>query len=218
MVLLTEESQLARAGEVLAESDRIRYLTPRLHRSMVGELRWPGRDRMDVGIDVRTLDLNASDLAKLQIAARHDVMELLADWNRGQALGDGTRDRIASTSALAVVTIRGQAPADYLQGGAAVERLWIQAERLGLSVHPVSPVFLYAIRLDELAQLSTKFLPDLVHLKRTFDEILSLDEGEALVLVLRLSNEVGVAARSGRLSRIATVLAGTDPGNLPPDE
>jgi hypothetical protein len=41
-------------AELLGESDRIRFLLPTLHREMVGELRFPGRDSLDDGLDVRS--------------------------------------------------------------------------------------------------------------------------------------------------------------------
>ena len=51
--LVTERDDIARAATILAASDRIRYLTPRLHADMVSELRWPGDPRPDTGIDVQ---------------------------------------------------------------------------------------------------------------------------------------------------------------------
>ena len=42
-----------RAAAILAESDRIRYLTPRLHSEMIAEVRFPGDQSQDSGIDVQ---------------------------------------------------------------------------------------------------------------------------------------------------------------------
>ena len=68
-------------AELLGESDRLRYLSPALHAAMMGELRWPGPEVIDRGIDVRTLDLDPADLAKLAVARRADVMADLAAWD-----------------------------------------------------------------------------------------------------------------------------------------
>ena len=56
-------------GELLAESDRIRFLTPTLHREMMAELRVPGRDTVDEGIDVRTLELGPAELGVARAAS-----------------------------------------------------------------------------------------------------------------------------------------------------
>ena len=95
----SSEDGLAEYADLLAESDRLRYLSPILHREMISELRWPPRDSIETGIDVRTLELSPGDLAKLDVARRADVMADLASWDGGRALGTVTRDRVRSSSA-----------------------------------------------------------------------------------------------------------------------
>jgi len=205
LVLVSDPGEIADLAGLIAESDRIRHLTPDLHASMMSELAWPGRDRLDVGIDVRTLALTPADLAKLQIAARSDVMKELADWDLGQALGDGTRDRIVTSSAVAVVVVDGDDPIDYLRGGSAVERLWLCAEEADLGVHPVSPVFLYARRRAELDDLTPPFSTLAQTLQERFNRMLALGPTEAPALVLRLSHHATPVVRSRRIPRHETL-------------
>jgi hypothetical protein len=197
--LVTASGPLAELADVLGESDRLRYLTPVLHREMMSELKWPGRDRLDTGIDVRTLGLDAVDLAKLQVASRAEVMTLLAAWGGGRALGDSTRDRVMASSGLAVVTVTGDSAAAYLRGGAAAERVWVGAARNGLDVQPMSPVFLYARNESDLRTLTSDFTAELALLQERFIRLLALGPDEAPVLVLRLCHDAGPARRSGRL-------------------
>ena len=65
-------------ADILAESDRIRFLTPLLHQQMMGELTWA--EHAALGIDVDSLGLDDADLAKLAVARRADVMRT---WRRG---------------------------------------------------------------------------------------------------------------------------------------
>lgn len=74
------------AARILAETDRIRYLTPTLHRQMISELRWPGDPDPDTGIDITTLGLDETDIVVLDILRRPEVMDKLADWGSGSAL------------------------------------------------------------------------------------------------------------------------------------
>jgi molybdopterin/thiamine biosynthesis adenylyltransferase/nitroreductase len=143
--LITDPKRIAELADLLAESDRIRFLLPKLHREMVGELRFPGQDTLEEGLDVRTLELSAPEMAALDLLRRADVMAHLGDWRAGQMLGGRTRASITSSSAVAVVTIPRAEPAWYVRGGAAVERLWLTGEQEGLAIQPVSPVFLYAV-------------------------------------------------------------------------
>src|SRR5260221_14183180 len=103
---------------------------------MMDELRWPGPDPPDTGIDVPTLELDRSDLAKLAVARRADIMAYLASWNAGRALGDVTRDRVRASSGLAMITVVGDDPASYVRGGAAVQRVWLSAQQAGPAGQP----------------------------------------------------------------------------------
>lgn len=211
--LITERPAIAELADVLAESDRTRFLTPVLHEQMMGEMRWPGRERAADGIDVNALGLDAADLAKLEVAARADVMSQLATWGVGAALGDNTRDRVNASSALAIVTVDDDSTEAYVRGGMAVEQLWIRAEQQGLAVQPVSPVFLYARNDRDLVGLSAGFSSDLATLQRRFADIVGLTDCDVPVLVLRLSHDAAPAAvRSQRLD-LEAVLDLTAPGS-----
>ncbi|WP_111766056.1 Rv1355c family protein [Nakamurella deserti] len=202
--LVTDRARVARLADLVAASDRIRFLTPLLHREMMGEMRWPASLHAADGIDVATLGMDAADLAKLEVAARADVMAELASWGGGvgAALGDNSRDRINSSSAIAVLTVDAARPADYVRGGMALEHLWIRAGQHGLGVHPVSPVFLYAHDDADRRGLSETFADELGDLQQQFGTTVGLAPSETPVLVLRLSHDTPPpAARSRRLDR-----------------
>jgi hypothetical protein len=195
--LLTDKDDIAHAATILAASDRTRYLTPHLHKEMISELRWPGDADPDTGIDVRSLELG-DQLAVLDILRRPDVMAQLAQWNAGSALGEDTRDRILASSALAVISVQGQALREYAKGGAAVEMVWIIAQQLGLSVQPVSPVFLYAHDQADFDELSPQFAKELTQLQHDFRRLAGVPTEESIVLVLRFAVAPPASVQSRR--------------------
>jgi molybdopterin/thiamine biosynthesis adenylyltransferase len=206
LTCVVEPSVIETCAALLAESDRLRNLSPWLHQEMMSELRWPGYDDLSTGIDVRTLELDSGDIAKLAVARRADIMEQLAAWNAGRALGDITRARVRSSGAIAVVTVDGEEPGAYVRAGAAVERLWLEAEQLGLAVQPVSPVFIYATEeADYRALMPAPFTESLAQLARSFREALGITPDTPLGLVLRLHYAPAPTFRSARLP-IAEVL------------
>ena len=199
--LIDAPDDLEAYAELLAESDRLRYLSPVLHREMIGELRWPGRDELATGIDVRTLELDPADLAKLDVARRADVMADLASWDGGRALGSVTRDRVRSSSALALVTVAATGPGAYVAGGMAVQRLWLAAGAAGLAVQPVSPLSVFAVEERDFAALvPAPYVLRLRELARRLRTLARLVDGEQLALVLRLSNAGPPSVRSRRVA------------------
>jgi molybdopterin/thiamine biosynthesis adenylyltransferase len=187
LCMITDRDDIAHAATILAASDRTRYLTPHLHHEMVSELRWPGDADPDTGIEVRSLELDAGELALLEILRRPDVMAHLAQWDAGSALGEDTRERILASSALAVVSVPGQDLRDYANGGAAVELVWIIAQQQGLSLQPVSPVFLYAHSRADFDKLSPRFADQLTQLQSDFRGLAGIPPEDSIVLVLRLT-------------------------------
>lgn len=186
--LLTARDAIEQAANVFGAVDRIRFLTPQLHREMIAELRWPGDDPADSGIDVRSLELDPGDLAVLEIIKRPDVMAQLAKWNSGAALGDDVRKRTRSASALAVITVEGHELTDFGRGGSAVEAVWVQAQLSGLAVQPISPVFLHAVNPPELAAMAPAFAQALLELQTEFHALAGTQPSESQVLVLKLAH------------------------------
>jgi len=201
LILISDRETIRAVGELLGESDRLRYLTPALYVEMMAELRWPDCDALETGIDVRTLELDAADFAKLAVARRPEVMRYLAAWNVGRALGEITRARVASSSALAMVAIPGAdpCPAAYVRGGAAVERFWLLAGHAGLAIQPCSPLFLFATTRDDFVHLSPEHCQELEHLSEELRSLVGLHRDEALGLVMRVSHAPPASAKSVRI-------------------
>jgi molybdopterin/thiamine biosynthesis adenylyltransferase len=198
--LLIGRDQIDKAATILAAADRIRYLTPRLHAEMASELRWPGEQSLDSGIDVRSLELGPGELLALDILRRPEVMAQLADWDAGAALGADTYARASASSALGVVSVRGHTLTDYAHGGAAMEAVWIAAQQRGVAVQPLAPVFLFAQTRDDLNELSPTFASALHQLQTHFRELAGTGPDETQVLVLRFSDAPPASVRSRRRS------------------
>ncbi|MCU1380252.1 MAG: Rv1355c family protein [Acidimicrobiales bacterium] len=206
--LVTSEDGLEGYADLLGESDRLRYLSPRLHAEMMSELRWAGDESPDTGIDVRTLGLDEADLAKLAVARRADVMADLAAWDGGRALGEVTRERVRSSSALAVVTVPDARPRSYVAGGAGVQRLWLAANAAGLAVQPVSPLSVFAVEPADFAELVPEpYILRLQSLTSRLRALAGLADGETIALVVRLSHVAELANRSLRIP-LETALLG----------
>jgi molybdopterin/thiamine biosynthesis adenylyltransferase len=197
--LLTGRTEIDSAADILAAADRIRYLTPELHAEMTSELRWPGDEAMDSGIDVRSLELDAGTLQVLDLLARPEVMAALAEWDSGRILGADTRARVAASSALAVISVDGAELTDYARGGAAAEAVWITAQDRGLSVQPISPAFLYARTEADFIEVSRDHAAELSDLSARFAALSGVADG-APALILRLSVTPPATVKSRRRS------------------
>ena len=205
--VMVEREEINACAQLLADSDRLRFLLPQVHHEMNSELRWPGRDALEEGLDVRTLEMDPFGYAAMELLGRPDVMTHLADWRGGQALGLRTKAAVSLSSAVALVTVPRAEPKWYVRGGAALERFWLSAEQQGLALQPASPVFLYAVDEKDKLQLGgERYLEEMVRLSAQFNSLWNLDDGESMIMVLRVHHAPPPSVRSIRLP-LARVLS-----------
>jgi ThiF family len=204
--LVTDQARRAECAEIMAATERVRFLTPGLRAATMREMRFPGEEAR-TGIDVATLELSSFEAASLRLMRRDDVMELLERWDAGHALGDYMKTAVLSSSALAIISMPSSSPASYVTGGMALERVWTEAQRAGLAVHAVAPAFLYAVQDADFETLcGTRWGADLRKLSVRFRAAVGLGASTALALVLRLSHAPPPSVRSLRLPIEAVVL------------
>ena len=185
--IATSREKIDECSVLLAESDRLRFLIPTVHHEMLSELRWPGRDDLEEGLDVRTLEMDPGSLGALELIKRRDVMDHLSEWRGGQTLGLRTQVMVSSSSALAVITVPRADPSWYVRGGSAIERFWLSAELHGLAIQPVSPLFLYATDESDLVKLGgERHLDEMFQLSKRFNEAWNLADGETMTMVMRV--------------------------------
>ena len=196
-----DRDQIEAQAKLLSQSDRLRFVIPEIHEEMLAELRWPGRDALDEGMDVRTLEMDPATLSTMGLLTRPDVMAELSDWRGGQALGLRTQMLVTSSSALALITVPKADPRWYVRGGAAIERFWLSVESEGLAAQPVSPLFLYATSKEDLLSLGgERYFDEMYDLMQNFRGAWNLEDGETTAMLLRVFHAPPPSVRSIRRS------------------
>ncbi|MFI0166446.1 Rv1355c family protein [Streptomyces sp. NPDC017095] len=145
--LVTDRDQLDEMGRVLGAGDRLRMLSPHLHRDMMNELRWDPEEarRTRDGIDVATLGFDDVDLAGLRLARQWRGLAFVRRIGGGKAFEESAAKALAASSAVGCLTIPGKGPHAFVDGGRALQRLWLTATSLGLGFQPhTSLLYLFA--------------------------------------------------------------------------
>ncbi|TYQ09350.1 UNVERIFIED_ORG: Dinucleotide-utilizing enzymes involved in molybdopterin and thiamine biosynthesis family 1 [Gordonia westfalica J30] len=197
LVPLADRARITTFASIADRSDRVRFLTPELHREMFAELTADPTD--GAGIDIASLDLPPAMAGMLDVLRRADVMSLLDEWGGGAALGADAAARVTSASGILLLVQRGRTSADYLRAGLVVEQLWAAAEQLGYAVHPMTPAFLYALDDATARSLSSNHGDVLAGLRREMHELCPVADDEAVTIALRVSRSASPTVRSRRL-------------------
>lgn len=207
--IVSDERRLGELGEVIAEAERLRMLSPALHAEMMGELRWSRREVAATrdGLDVRTLELSAADLAGLRLITKRPAMEFLASLGKGRALSRLTRKALQGASALGLLTIDGQGADRYFLGGRAAQRVWLTASALGLAIQPMTASLYLFARLERggAEGLAPHEAAMLRALRQRYLAVVDVAPDDAEILLFRIAQAGEPTARSLR-RRVEDVL------------
>jgi hypothetical protein len=125
-------------GFILGAFDRMQFTVPALHRDMIAELRWTAEEaeRSRDGIELAALELEPKEVAALWLLARPEVAAILREPGRGGALEERARKASAACSAIGLLRVRTDTATGLFEAGRVMQRIWLEAVRLGLSLQP----------------------------------------------------------------------------------
>lgn len=212
----TQEPALTELGEIIAESDRIRFQCPPMHEELIGEVRWTAEEnqRTRDGVDIETLELNSGDRAVIHLLKRADVLALSRAQDGGEALGDSSRKAVAASGALGLLCLEGDAsPADYVRGGRALQSVWLRATACGLAMQPLT-VVLYQIQLlhhPETASLNARERASLKDLETRLMRVFDVPVDTACLMLFRVARLPDVSTRALRRGLEQALFAGVPP-------
>jgi hypothetical protein len=190
--LFDQADDLHKFAEILTNCERLRFMHPRGHYdTFVKELRFTDKEITETadGLDVGTLNMTASELAALQIAKDPMAISYLHQWEKGHGFKKISNDSIINASAIGVISMPDHTDIDFLNGGRAVERVWLEASYQNIAIQPISQI----IFLNELFQspeqneFNKYECAQLQEINERFNQLLSFKDYRHPVFVFRLS-------------------------------
>ncbi|MFB7239115.1 Rv1355c family protein [Streptomyces sp. NPDC056269] len=200
--LVTARDQLDELGRVLGAGDRLRMLSPELHRDMMSELRWDPEEarRTRDGIDVATLGFDDVDLAGVRLARQWSGLAFVRRIGGGKAFEESAGKSLAASSAVGCLTVPGKGPRAFVEGGRALQRLWLTATSLGLGFQPHTSLLYLFPRVDGVGEsgLDAADTDVLRTLRARFSAVVPRKPDESELMLFRLSYAAPPTARSLR--------------------
>ncbi len=137
----TNEHDVNSIAEIMGASDRLRMFTPTGHYELFDlELRWTKEESVETGdgLDLSSFDLSPGEAIGMRIAKDPAVINLLKEWKGGTGLEKLSRKSAAAASAIGLITMPGYTAKNFIDGGKATERVWLAANKAGISIQPMT--------------------------------------------------------------------------------
>jgi len=147
---LTSEKDIKEYGSILGRSDKILLTTKETHTEFMKEIRW-SKDEVETtrtGVDLETIDLTATEIAGFKVIKNWSVVKYLNKWGGGSAFEKLSKKCAESAYGLGMITMPSLSSNDFFEGGRALERVWLEATRNELNMHPISGLTYIFTRLN----------------------------------------------------------------------
>jgi molybdopterin/thiamine biosynthesis adenylyltransferase/nitroreductase len=198
---LTSPGDLARIGELIGITDRLRLLSPTTHDELYNELRWTKQETAKGdGIDIDTLELAPLDRVGLEIMRDRQVPALVRAWGAGRKLEEPARRSIAASSAVGLVVAAKSQPSAFFTAGRAFQRLWLAATERGICVQPMTalPYFMARLKRGQGAGFDSQMVQELARLRPCWELIFHNNQDAAEAMLFRVGMGTDTDKRSLR--------------------
>lgn len=184
------EGEIEELANIIAAVERIRFLNKRGHSDFVNEMRWTREENEQKrdGVDLETLDMKSSEKIALKMATDPDAIGLLREWNKGKGFEKISRKPVEKSSGLVLITMKSDTQQSFFYTGMVMERVWLKATEIGISLHPVSPSTFLMMRVkdNELQEFTEDAKEELKELNKRFNKVLHLPSDEMPVFLMRM--------------------------------
>ncbi|SHG01072.1 Rv1355c family protein [Pedobacter caeni] len=143
---IEDENTIRKVADIMGEADKLRLYTPTGHHELFNlELRFTKEEseRTGDGLDLESFGLTPGEAIGMRIAKDPEVLSLLKKWKMGTGLERLSKKSGIASSAIALITMPAHTSADFINGGRAVERMWLTANHAGIAIHPMTASILH---------------------------------------------------------------------------
>lgn len=136
LILTGNDDEKAFLAGIAALNDRLVFENENLHSFLFDHIRWSDDEARQTrdGLDIKTLDLAPPDALAFPLLKRWPLVRFLNSFGISRIVAGNARKLALSSSALGLILIPGAGAADYVNAGRILERIWLEAARIGLSV------------------------------------------------------------------------------------
>jgi nitroreductase len=214
MLWLEDDPSKQLLAELAAAFDRILFESRSFHDALFRWMRWsPAQaERTRDGLPVGSLELHPLERPGFRALGWWPLAVLAKALGVTPKLPLRSRAVYRRSAAFGLLTVEGSAPADFVRGGEAFQRLWLTAGLRGLGMQPLGGLTFLVLRcqLQQAQGLSAKHqaMAQQIH-DRLLAHVDAL-RGRTLVMAFRVGSAPPPTARSLRLplEQVFTRLSG----------
>lgn len=176
-------------ANILALNDRIVFENEKLHDFLFTHIRW-SKDEIETsrdGLSIHSLELGAFQSRFMKVLSSWKIVQFLNRVGFSRFVPMQSCQLCKGASALCILSYAGTGPGSYLNGGRALQRIWLTAASLGLSLHPMTGLIYLIHTLSSGGEgLSNDHKKMLLRSFDTLKELCPLGANESYIMAFRI--------------------------------
>jgi nitroreductase len=200
--LVTQKEQINTLATIFKGNDQIVFENKMIHHFLFDKIRW-SMEEIESTRD--GMSLEALGLSRLEQL----FFPLLRSWNMVQAanmlglskiIALKSRKNYRNASALGIISIKGQDRIAFINGGRAMQRLWLTATQLDLALQPVIglPLLIHRLKKAELIHFPAVHQRIIKKASQQLHGLFALNKNETIIMGFRLGGNTYKPARTLR--------------------
>ena len=147
--LVSDKNKKIKLGKYLSLSDRLLFENRKLHDFLFSHIVWDEKESQDrkSGFYIKELALPAPIEKIFKFLRNWDKVKIFNKFGFSKIAARGNVKLYSKVSAIGAILSRNNTPKDYVLAGRAMQRVWLEATKLGLNIQPVTGIIFFIQRL-----------------------------------------------------------------------
>lgn len=202
LILTGNDDEKAFLAGVAALNDRLVFENGNLHSFLFDHIRWSDDEARQTrdGLDIKTLDLAPPDTLAFPLLKHWPLVKFLNSFGISRIVAGNARKLALSSSALGLILIPGTSAADYVNAGCLLERIWLEAARIGLSFQLTTGItfLMQKVQEGDTSGLTAPHIALILEARRKITARFGVTS-ETIAIMFRIGKSLPPSARSLRI-------------------
>ncbi len=200
--LVNQSDKVNRLAKILMVNDRLVFERKDIHDFFFDKIRWNKKqiEETNDGMPVETMGLNLMEKPVFPLMRFWQFVNSMNYLGLSKIIGLKCWWNCRNASILGMISVKGNDKFAFVQGGRAVQRLWLQVTQQGLAFQPIIGLTLLINRLkqNELQNFSAKHTQMVDNAAKNLPEMFGINESETLVMGFRTGTADVVRVKTRR--------------------
>jgi len=188
--LFTERSDIKKISKIVLRADVLRMEVRSIHELLKSHLHFSDHDALKarIGFPIKNLEAGWDGELFLKITQSWKTANFMNKLGMSHIAAAMVSKGVTQASAMGLIRIKGKDMRAFFKGGQALENIWLEATRLGLSFQPMTIVtFLWMNKqFDRTDVFSPRHQKILDSIWQDYQETFNCDDDETHIMLFRL--------------------------------